>query len=371
MGTDNNQKDWKLALGSRTGTSVGGPDEILSTKASSVKSRQLQRQDEEDEAAHAAKMAKLAAEAKAAEVKSDQPGGFQVTGKLDMGNFNFMEERKKIEDTYGEIINRTDEDKKQLEQRVLTAEKAITDMKYDQVLKLVEQKNDELMRKMAEMSGGKKDNTDDILGLFASLDKLEPILTKMGYARLSASGGGETHENVEILLKKMDIDNARADREFKWKLIESERENARLTRRDTAEIEIKRQELNDKRTAAEGQRTMVAEAIEAIGRSIGEGLRDASAQGVEEEPIMQRQAGQQRQAPPPPPGQNPPPRTQQQGSGLGPKRAHIEAGVGDSGEVQCPGCAQPIIVAPDTTQASCANCGTTLDVKRVEKASGQ
>jgi hypothetical protein len=42
----------------------------------------------------------------------------------------------------------------------------------------------------------------------------------------------------------------------------------------------------------------------------------------------------------------------------------IEAGVGDSGEVNCPTCGNIIAIAPDTVEGVCAGCGLRIPIKR-------
>ncbi|GAI91654.1 unnamed protein product [marine sediment metagenome] len=44
---------------------------------------------------------------------------------------------------------------------------------------------------------------------------------------------------------------------------------------------------------------------------------------------------------------------------------HVEAGWGDIGEVECPGCSQPLAIGSTARVAICANCGEKVSVKRV------
>lgn len=50
-------------------------------------------------------------------------------------------------------------------------------------------------------------------------------------------------------------------------------------------------------------------------------------------------------------------------TGISSKKGHLEAALGEEGEVDCPGCGNPVFIAPDATQAQC-ECGVVIDIKR-------
>ena len=50
----------------------------------------------------------------------------------------------------------------------------------------------------------------------------------------------------------------------------------------------------------------------------------------------------------------------------GESRIHIEAGWGESGEVNCSKCGQPVTIGKTTKVVVCANCGVQYSVKRVK-----
>lgn len=347
-------KAWMAALGTREAP-VKTTDDLLSLKVKEKQRKEIDHQEELDELEHKAKKAELEKKVKESEVKTESAGGgFQVKGSVNIGDFDIMAERRKSEEMVGAALAKSDEEKKRLEERVIGAEKAVTELKYESVVKQMENMNKELMEKLSRYAEG-ANNKDDITSLFSKIETLEPILTKLGYAKASSTAGsGSADLQLQIALKKMEIDNDRAEREFKWKLLESEREYKRQERRDERELNIKAQELDDKRSVATANRNMLSEGIETLGRAIGAGMRDASAGG--EEPIQQRPADQNQ---PRPQGQQPPP-----------KKYHAEANLGDSGEIDCPWCQQPVTIGADTDTAICASCGGEIPIQRSPNEGG-
>jgi len=48
-------------------------------------------------------------------------------------------------------------------------------------------------------------------------------------------------------------------------------------------------------------------------------------------------------------------------------KSHIEAGWGESGEIICPKCGQPVTIGKITKIVVCTNCGAEYSVERVKK----
>lgn len=335
-------KNWTGAYG-EVGTLAKSADDLLSLKVKEKARKEIDRQEEIDEAKHETEMAELEKKKRESQVKTDSAGGVQITGRYDI-----FEEKRRSEEMVGQALAKADEDKKKLEERLVSTEKALADQKYETLVKQMETMNKDLMEKLSKFAEG-ANNKDDITSLFSKIETLEPILTKLGYAKASASGSSDLA--TQIALKKMDIDNSRAEREFKWKLLQDEREYNRSVRRDDREMSLKERESADKKEAAIANRGMLTDGIESFGRAVGAGLRDAGASGETGEPIEKRPAGAGRQQRP----QQPPPQGQQQPPGE--KNYHIEAGVGDGGVFDCPDCDQPVTIGEDTVDAICANCG--------------
>jgi|GEM_PF-7076972 len=334
-------KEWIAALGQRRDTSKS-TDSLLADKVSERERKRIEQQEEVEELKHKAEVAKLKEEASKAEIKTDNPSGFQVKGSIDMGNFNIMEERKRAEDMANEAIGRVEEEKKALETRVVETEKKYSEMRYEALKDLFTKTNEELTRKIEETRKG-ANNDSDIASLFTKLETITPVLEKMGYSKAPATPSSGPSEQVLIMLKKMDIDNARAEREFQWKMRIDDKEAARLAKKDEMEMSYKAQELKDKKEAALANRNMLGDGLETIGRAIGSAMKDATPGGEIEE-----------QAPPPRPAPRQP----------APKVKPILAGVGEAGQIACPSCQEPIVIGADTEVATCANCGFKTPVIR-------
>ena len=346
----------------RRGTPAKSADDLLSLKIKEKARKEIERQEELDDLKHQAEKAELLKKAKESEVKTDNAGGFQVKGSLNLGDFNIMEERRKAEEMVGQVQQKFDDEKRILENRTVAAEKAVTEMRYESLLQKVQDMNKELLDKIKQYNEG-ANNKNDILSLFKQIDEAEPLLVKLGYAK-AAAAGASSDMALQIQLRKMDIDSQREDREFQWKMRQDEREHERMVARDDRELRIQEQGLADKREAAKANRSMFSDGLEAFGRAVGQGMRDAPVGGEEEAPIQEKPPGAsgqpRRQQAPPKGGANPPPSTT--------KGYHIEAGVGDSGVLDCPECQQPVTLGADTEEAVCANCETHIRVVRVENA---
>lgn len=145
---------------------------------------------------------------------------------------------------------------------------------------------------------------------------------------------------VDIELAKMSYEQAREDREFKWKMRQDEKTFQLQLQTAADDREYKRAQIKSQAKRDE----MIASIPEQIGDAAGRAIVDSTKRG----------AAQQR-----PIGQSP----------AAPQAPAIQLGEGESGTIGCtePGCGSMIEVAATTTLAQCLGCNARYPVIRVPR----
>lgn len=285
--------------------------EVVKSKASATKA-----QAEADEA-----------KAKAERARSGESGvkesPLKVTGEMSFGKINYQEmlqqqmaERDKLREQAEESAGRTQKDNDDLRERLHASEM--------QVLKTSFEAQMQVLTKMIEASASR--------GSFMEQYNAALEMAKtLGFSQPQIAGDLSTQIELKKMefnqaaeLRKMARDEKRADRDFQRQL------NVDAEERESRKTERARQDRRD---------DMVAKAPQMIGGAIAQGLlaNQGKGRGVAEE------------APPEP---------------KTPRGRHVEAGWGESGEVECPGCNQPVAIGPTARAAVCANCGERVPIRR-------
>jgi len=143
---------------------------------------------------------------------------------------------------------------------------------------------------------------------------------------------------AQIELKKLDF--TLEDRKFEHEI---------ALNRLVGEQEARREELRDKKEfqraqlAQDAERNqMVAKAPQMVGGVIAQAMRDRDeGRRVTEEAPAESKAPRRKRA------------------------HHVDAGWGESGEVECPGCNQPITIGPTAEVAVCAACDERFPIRRI------
>jgi len=237
-------------------------------------------------------------------------------------------------------------------------------MNYQEILQQQMAERDELRKQAEETAGRTQQENNDLREklhdkemevMKTSFDAQMQVLTKMIEANASRGSFVEQYNTVietaktlglnqpqlagdinsQIALKKMEFDQTaelrrmaredkRADREFQRQL------NRDAEGREASKAEQARQDRRDE---------MFNKAPQVIGGALAQG-------------ILANQRGGGRVT------QEPPVETKPS------KGKHVEAGWGETGEVECPGCNQPIAIGPTARTAVCANCGERVPIRR-------
>ena len=263
---------------------------------------------------------------------------FQIKGSVDMGTINIQENEK-----------RTREEAEKAHQEAAAREKELTTKLEASRGELAEARMSAMMKEISTQFLSAVKQMDqkidqvakgaDPSGLATYIDTLEKLATKMGYQR----GGGDSavgDPQIQIELQKMKAEEAARERLFQLEMKKFEYEMQRQGRKDIAEIELKKEELEAKKKRDE----MFASAPEMVGRAIARGMMEEGSSA----PILNKKV-----------------------SADGKIKGRVTAARGEAGEVDCPQCGQPIVIGPTANTATCAGCNLGISVDRIEKQIAQ
>lgn len=320
------RKEFLLALGERSGNPPE-TDELLKSKISERKRKEIARQEEEDEAAHKAKMAKLKKEETGAEAaiersseKKEESSGFKVTGGVNLGNIDLQADRqaaiqelKDLKKEQEETLKAVGQENQQLRDRIHQQEMKVIATTFEAALSTLKDKLD-----------SKGTITEQVAGIRAMAKELG----------MTQPDPGVSDPGLQIQMLQLQHQEAQRQREFEWQM-----------QKDREEREDRKEERLDKKAEVAGQlqlqrekNEMFAKAPEIVGTAIGKAIADG---GGEADRVA----------------------TSPSSKGSIPI---ITAGVGEGGEVECGQCKQPVAVGPTARVAECAGCGAKYSIKRVQ-----
>jgi len=308
--------------------------EVAKAKASAAKATA-----EAEEAKTKAERAR-SGEDKTKETPNQSP--VKVTGSVDLGNFN-----------YQEILQQQQQDLKDLKKdaddqagRQATVSNELREKLHDkemEVLKTSFGAQMQVLTKMIEGNASKGSFMEQYNGALETAKALgfnQPQIT----GDLSVQMELKKMEFNQVMeMKKAAREEKRADREFQRQLNRDADERERQLNRDVEEREDKK----DERSRQARRDDMIAKTPQYIGGAIAQGLltNEGKGGGVAQEATSE--APSEAKAP------------------KGKQGKHIEAGWGDSGELECPGCSEPLAIGPTAKVAVCANCSERVSIRRV------
>lgn len=290
--------------------------EVAKSKAGVVKAEA-----EAEEAKARAERAKKGGGAEGSE------GPLKVKGSVDLGTFNYQDLLKQQSDDLKEL-------KKEADQAAAN-QAAISDdlrerlhAKEMEVLTTSFGAQMQVLTKMVEGNAAKgtfMEQYNGVMEMAKTIGLSQPqlagdVTNQMALEKM------KFEQNIE--LKRMSREDKRADREFQRQLNRDADERA--GKKIEQEREAKRED-------------MFAKAPQMIGGAIAHGLmaNQGKGEGVAEEASSETKEPKGKQA------------------------KHVEAGWGDSGEVECPSCNQPIAIGSTARTAVCANCGERVPIRRI------
>lgn len=321
------RKEWMPGIGEVVGGTPMETDELMRSKISERKRREIERQEELDELSHTAKVAELekktkssTAEGEKVERRSEPESPFKVTGGIDFGNINITEQlteakqdAREAQTALGQRVDAAEARERESTERAHVAEKLI-------IQKELNARLDGLEKTIASGMNQKS--------LSTQLGEIRELASELGFSKPDPNQGGSQDAAVRIQLMQLTMQEKREEREFKWQMRQDEKkwniEMARLT----DDRVFKQQEADRQKNRDD----MIAGAPAMIGGAIAKGLMERG----------------------------------DMGGGGGGKSHHIEAEAGQSGTVECVECTAPMAVGPTAKTAVCADCGTKFSIKRVK-----
>lgn len=329
----NDPKDWKTAYGKR-GTQEK-PDAFLQQKIANVEAKEMDRDDELKDLEHKAKKVELQQKIdKAQTPPAPQPQESPVSIKF-KGDFDINKDRERLEQ---ELQRSRTEDQNTIKSLVVDNEKMKQDIINNNINSLKEYFKSE-MDKINAVQSVKNSKTDEFL---SEIEKMKSIVSALGMAGASQSVVSDA--SVQLELKKLDLTQALELRRFD--------EEAKKRNFD---MELALEELKDKREARKAEIERLAKrdelfskAPETVGKFIGQAIAEsARGGGAAAEPGAET--------------------IMQQPQPIQPiSTNHIDAGIGEFGEVDCTQCGatKSIAVGPSATIAVCGSCRTVYPIKR-------
>lgn len=251
---------------------------------------------------------------------------FQVKGEVNLGKFDFQKQQEELRNTINKI---QDDARAQIES--LSKDKDDYRDRLNQIqLTMVEntlKAQIEHLQKVIQDGLAKPKEP----GIADQISQITQIAGILGYSKPTAS---ETlPAEVQLQIKKMDIENAQAQREFEHKMKVDER-NWQL---DLKKLDIENANRAAQISAEKEKRGVWATPFESIGSAIARGLVDSGGQ-ISRPSTTRRKRSTHR----------------------------LEAGEDDSGTLECPECGEPIAIAPRARSAVCSSCDATISISRVQ-----
>lgn len=261
---------------------------------------------------------------------------FKVTGSVDLGNINIQEQQHQIMEDRERERKRYEEREKALNEELNKTKEALRDTQTAQALEKISAQFNTTMREMNSKIEAVKGGGDpnQLISSFNVLTSLVNKMGELGFTRNQQIGDPQ----IQLEITKLNMENARAEREFKLRMEQSNREweLEKIKFAETREVNLAKLQQEKDRDS------MFAAFPQVLGSAIAQGLIANNEKGGQsigqksEQPASEGRAGV------------------------------IEIGMGEYGEVQCSQCKEIVAVGPTSTKAICAKCGAQYGVKRVQ-----
>lgn len=259
---------------------------------------------------------------------------FKVTGEFNLGKVDVQEQQRQAQEAATKAQEAADKKVEDERKRGDNLQSELYKERMDGLRRDFDTQFTQLNQTIEKLATAPKKDERPIYEQFAEQFKaLQEIAKQLGLEKTST---GED-ANVTIELAKLNYQQAKEDREFKWKM-----------KQDDKQFQLDMQRLQDQREndraklAQEGRRIdMLASFPEQIGAAILQG-----AQARQQDKVA---SGAQR--------------------GGGQQSYHIELGEGEQAVTNCPYCKADIGVGPTSTVAECVGCKSKFPI--IRKPAGQ
>ncbi len=316
------KKDYLLALGERSVNPMD-TDELLKSKISERKRKEIERQEELDEATHDARLAKAKKETATSEAaveksgeRQEGSGGIRLTGTIN----------------YPEMLEKQIADRDNL--RVEAEQAAANQQQISENLRERLHASELLVMKTGfeaqmQMLGKLIESNATKGGIVEQLTAARALAEEIGYQKGTPGGGSEM---IQVELKKLDFEQAIALR----KLAKEDKAEERRWQMEIRRLDDEREVAKAKLAQEEKKMAFLNQAPNVLGAAIGRGIAEAG--GIDAPATISRKA----------------------------KHYELPVPMGQGGNTNCPECQADVGVGPTARTAVCAKCETKISIKRVQ-----
>jgi len=254
---------------------------------------------------------------------------FQIKGSVNLGNIDVQEQQKELKETIDKIQNDAQAQIKVLSEKADNYRDDVHKIQLTMVENTLKAQIEQMQKMIADGLAKPKDP-----GIVEQINQIGQIAGVLGYAKPDASGA--LPAELKLQMFKMELEEKQRARQFEWDKITSDR---------NWQLELKKLDLEVSARGAEiaaerEKRSMLSSPFEAIGIAIARGLMDSG--GEIPHPVSKKKA----------------------------KRSEfqLQAGEGESGEVDCPECGEKVAIAPDARSTVCPSCEAKVTITRIPKS---
>lgn len=262
--------------------------------------------------------------------------GIKVKGEINLGEFDMTQQLRDAQAKMEEVQKKYEDQISSLSQESDHYRDQVNEIRMAKMEEMFRLQLDTVLKRMAD-NGNRGSVLDEI-------NRIKETASVLGLAPVPPA---VTDASLQLQILKMNNDNAREAREFEWKMKQDEwMREAKLK-----EIEQNGMINMEKIKQEREKLNMLATIPEQFGMAFARGLLAGNAP---ENPVANQpnQKPQPQARPVTQPGQ-------QQSAGKA-----IEAGEGESGEIECEQCHEAIMIGPESTEAVCPGCSARYPVRR-------
>ena len=259
------------------------------------------------------------------ETPSESP--FKISGGINLGNIDVQEQQRQATEAAEKTKKDADDKVERVEKERDVAREKLHQSEMQNIQTALSQKIENLEKAIQSGATDKKSFAQEV-------EEIQVLAKTLGMAKPESPSNDDPTVKIEIM--KLQMQESRADREFKRQMRADEKQWTLELRK----LDLQVAESGARLRAEQEKNQMFANLPQVLGGAIAQGLiSNEGSGGVSKEAT----------------------------SAKGKREQHIEADWGEAGETACPGCGKPIAIGPTAKIAICANpeCNTRVPIKRV------
>lgn len=273
---------------------------------------------------------------------SPQEPPIKMSGNINLGNFDFQEQQKLSQ---AELLKSREEASARVDKLEKERDEAKEELNHAKIEHMTEVLNGKIGLLAEAVKSGMNQKS-----FMEQYQEVAKMASDMGFVSpFSHPKAGEGNIGASLDMLRLQQDMNRENREFQRQMKKDEREWTLELKKLERDDRLAQQKLDNERQKMEALYSIPERLGNAAGKAIADGALDRIASKPKGEHITEN-------SPTPVSAPTAPANT---------ANHHVEAGLGDSGEFDCPDCGKPIGIGPDTMEAVCGNCGNKFPVRRI------